>query len=64
MKEIVDLILVTLIFISLLLPMLYCTVKETEEAKEFVREYYAQLERSEHNERNYIFNSNTFKLDS
>ena len=51
MKEIVDLILATLIFISLLLPMFYYTVKDTEEAKEFVREYYERLERSEQNAR-------------
>lgn len=49
MKEIIDLILVSIIFIVLLLPMFYYTVKETEEAKEFVKDYYAQLERSEQN---------------
>ena len=46
MKEIIDLILASIVFISLLFPMFYCTVKETEEAKEFVKEYYALLERS------------------
>lgn len=47
MKEIIDLILASIVFISLLFPMFYYTVKETEEAREFVKEYYAQLERSE-----------------
>ena len=51
MKEIIDLILVSIVFISLLFPMFYYTVKETEEAREFVKEYYAQLERSERNAR-------------
>ena len=49
MKEIIDLILVAIIFVGLLFPMFYYTVKETEESREFVRTYYAQLERSEHN---------------
>lgn len=47
MKEIIDLILVAIVFTSLLFPMFYYTVKETEEAREFVKEYYSQLERSE-----------------
>ena len=47
MKEIIDLILASIVFISLLLPMFYYTVKETEEAREFAKEYYALLERSE-----------------
>lgn len=51
MKEIVDLILVTLVFISLLLPMIYYTIKDAEEAREFFREYYEQLERSEQHAR-------------
>lgn len=51
MKEIIDLILVSIISIGLLFPMFYYTVKETEEAREFVKEYYAQLERSERNAR-------------
>ena len=50
MKEIIDLVLFTLIFIGLLFPMLYCTIKETEEARqetrEFGKEYYAQLDRT------------------
>lgn len=43
MKEIVDLVLLALICIGLLFPMLYYTIKETEEAREFVNEYYAHL---------------------
>lgn len=35
--------------------MLYCTIKETEEARqetrEFVKEYYAHLERTEQNQK-------------
>lgn len=50
MKEIIDLILFALIFIGLLFPMFYYTIKETEEARqevrEFVKEYYAHLERT------------------
>lgn len=42
MKEIIDLILASIVFISLLFPMFYYTVKETEEAREFVKEYYTQ----------------------
>ena len=51
MKEIIDLVSASVIFIGLLFPMFYYTVKETEEAREFVKEYYAQLERSEQNAR-------------
>lgn len=55
MKEIIDLVLFTLIFIGLLFPMLYYTIKETEEARqetrEFVKEYYAHLERTEQNQK-------------
>ena len=54
MKEIIDLVLFTLIFIGLLFPMLYCTIKETEEARqetrEFIKEYYAQLDRTKQNQ--------------
>ena len=50
MKEIIDLVLFALIFIGLLFPMFYYTIKETEEARqdvrEFVKEYYAYLERT------------------
>lgn len=52
MKEIIDLILVSIIFIGLLFPMFYYTIKETEDSREFVRKYYAQLERSEQRARN------------
>lgn len=51
MKELIDLVLVAIIFIVLLFPTFYYTVKETEEAREFVKEYYDQLERSERNAR-------------
>ena len=50
MKEIIDLVLFALIFIGLLFPMFYYTIKETEEARqevrEFVKEYYAHLEKN------------------
>ena len=50
MKEIIDLVLFALIVIGLLFPMLYYTIKETEETRqevrEFLKEYYAQLERT------------------
>lgn len=55
MKEIIDLVLFALIFIGLLFPMLYYTIKETEEARqetrEFIKEYYAQLEQNQDIER-------------
>lgn len=51
MKEIIDLVSASVIFIGLLFPAFYYTVKETEEAREFVKEYYARLERSERNAR-------------
>lgn len=54
MKEIIDLVLFALIFIGLLFPMLYYTIKETEEARqetrEFIKEYYAQLEITKQNQ--------------
>lgn len=54
MKEIIDLVLFALIFIGLLFPMFYYTIKETEEARqevrEFVKEYYAHLEKTEQNQ--------------
>lgn len=54
MKEIIDLVLFALIVSGLLFPMLYYTIKETEEARqetrEFVKEYYAHLERTEQNQ--------------
>ena len=51
MKEIIDLVLVAIIVTSLLFPMFYYTIKDTEEAREFVRKYYVRLERSEHGAR-------------
>lgn len=54
MKEIIDLVLFALIVIGLLFPMLYYTIKETEETRqevrEFLKEYYAQLERTKQNQ--------------
>ena len=48
MKEIIDLVLFALIISGLLLAMLYYAIKETEEAREltreFIKEYYEQLE--------------------
>ena len=46
--------LFALIVIGLLFPMLYYTIKETEETRqevrEFLKEYYAQLERTKQNQ--------------
>lgn len=44
MKEIIDLVLFALIISGLLFAMLYYAIKETEEAREFIKEYYKQLE--------------------
>ena len=51
MKEIIDLVLFALIVSGLLFPMLYYTIKETEEARGFVKKYYAQLEQNQDIER-------------
>lgn len=43
--------LFALIVSGLLFPMLYYTIKETEEARGFVKKYYAQLEQNQDIER-------------
>lgn len=54
MKEIIDLVLFALIISGLLFAMLYYAIKETEETRqevrEFLKEYYAQLERTKQNQ--------------
>ena len=49
MKEIIDVMLVSIIFLVLLSPLIYFTIKDTEEERKFIKEYYTQLERSEAN---------------
>ena len=51
MKEIIDLVSASVIFIGLLFPAFYYTVTETEEEREFVRNYINEIERSEQNAR-------------
>ena len=51
MKEIIDLVSASVIFIGLLFPAFYYTVTETEEARELVKEYLSSVEKTEAHER-------------
>ena len=49
MKEIIDVMIASIIFLVLLSPLIYITIKDTEKERKFIKEYYTQLERSEAN---------------
>lgn len=58
MKEIIDLVLFALIFIGLLFPMLYYTIKETEEARQETREFLKEYQNIERKKNEQTINEN------